>query len=802
MSRRALTTILTLPVLIVVPSRSSPLDPVQPRWEQPAADPPGALPYPAAFDTREFLWSTALAVTPDGNRIGYDYRHQPADSNLSERYLPNGTPTAVVGSRVVIADRISGRTTEVCPGGNCWRPSWSPDGARLAFYSDAEGPPELWVYEVASARARRVTSATIKAKLWTGDEARWSPDGRTLFVPLAPAGEYRSPVRPRPDPGASAANPAAVTALASGTEAKVAPPRATATTPLAAHMLRENLADLAAVDLGSGQARILAPAGGSPRPSVLRLSASGRWLSFLSVFQEQGPTSQASTFDLAVVPTAGGPVKQVVADLPSLNDYHGLNYSWHPTDDRLVYLKGDGLWLVEVGPNGPEPARQLAPELGKLAPTIHWFTRDGRAVVVGVEPHDDRDYADARPTGLAIVPLDGGSPTRFGLNDAAWTFQSILKADERTVWQPDGWSIVVIQEERSSGERAVVRFDPATGAATVLWKGRARLDHLTGGGSHSAIVGMYQDLKTPPNIYRFASDFSSKERISEIDPRLERVSSGTAEIFETTVPRHDGTLGRVRTAVVLPAGAQRGDRLPAIVMIYPGSDRSRLAESFGAGSVLTVPNLVFTSRGFAVVLANLTLGPNREPGNPAQEMVDGLLPQLYRAAELGYVDINRLAVAGQSFGGYGTAAIISRTNLFRAAVAVSGIYDLPGTYGHLMDDGGSFWIGWSEGGQARMGSHPWANLRRYVDNSPYYQADKIFTPILLVHGDDDMAYHDAQKLFSALRRLDRPAQLVSYAGQGHVISEWKRASATDAARRMVEFLRRHLGNPSVRSVAR
>ena len=97
-----------------------------------------------------------------------------------------------------------------------------------------------------------------------------------------------------------------------------------------------------------------------------------------------------------------------------------------------------------------------------------------------------------------------------------------------------------------------------------------------------------------------------------------------------------------------------------------------------------------------------------------------------------------------------------------------------------------------------MGTHPWANLRRYLDNSPYYQADKIFTPLLIVHGDDDDAYHDGLKLFSALRRLDRPAQLASYAGQGHVIYEWNRSAAIDAARRMVEFYRRHLGDPAAR----
>ena len=309
------------------------------------------------------------------------------------------------------------------------------------------------------------------------------------------------------------------------------------------------------------------------------------------------------------------------------------------------------------------------------------------------------------------------------------------------------------------------------------------------------MVGQYEDMRTPANLYRFDADFASRERISHIDPRLDSVAVGTAETFETTVPLHDGTLTTVKTAVLLPTGAKRGDRLPAIVTMYPGSDVTRRAADFGGGSVFTVPNLVFTSRGYAVVLCDLTLGPNEEAGNPIRDMVDVLLPQVYRAAELGYVDINRLAITGQSYGGYGTGSIITRTNIFRAAVPISGIYDLFGNYGHIDIDGGGFFLAWSEGGQARMGTHPWANVRRYLDNSPYYNADKISTPVLIVHGTADMAYHDAGKLFTALRRLGKPAQLASYQDQGHVISSWKRESAIDAARRMVEFYRRLLGEP-------
>jgi dipeptidyl aminopeptidase/acylaminoacyl peptidase len=669
----------------------------------------------------------------------------------------------------------------------------------VAFYSDAGGAPQLWVYHGAGARARRVSDQVIKAKLWTGDEPRWSPDGTTIYVPAAPAGEYFTASVPKA--AHKMENAAGVSVLRSGAEAKDAPAQEKVADPMSAHMLHENLSTIAAIDVRSGKTRILVPADSATHPAVLRLSPSGHWVSFLTVFRTHGDTNQVTTQDIGVVPAAGGSPRIIAKDVAVLDDYFGLNYSWHPTEDRLVYIKDDKLWLVDLSSAVPSAPKQIGADLGKLAPTINWFTRDGKSVVVGIDPQDDKGYGDARPRGIAIIPLDDGASVKLAIDDARWTYRSTLRADERTVWQPDGKSITLLLDERATGERAVVRFDPGTGQSTVLWKGLATVQNLTAGGKHDFILGTFEDLRTPPDIYEFSSDFSQKKRVSHIDPRLDQVAVGTAEIFQTTAPLYNGTLASVRTAILLPAGAKRGDKLPAIVLMYPGSDVTREALTFGGGSGATVPTLLFTSRGYAVILATLTLGPNGEAGNPIQEMTDVLLPQVYRAAELGYVDVNHVAISGQSFGGYGTASIVSRTNLFRAAVAVSGIYDLSGTYGHMDSEGGNFWIGWNEGGQARMGTHPWANLRRYIDNSPYYQADKIFTPLLIVHGTADEAYDDGQKLFTALRRLGRPAQLASYAGQGHVVYEWKRAAAMDAARRMVEFYRKHLGDPATRKVS-
>ncbi|MCZ0935422.1 MAG: prolyl oligopeptidase family serine peptidase [Gemmatimonadetes bacterium] len=759
--------------------------------------PPGALPYDLAFGMASFIWDTQFAVSADGRFVAYDVRVPPADTtaNLDERYQPNGTPSSVVGATIRYTEMASKRTVEVCPGGTCWRPVWSPDGALIAFFSDADGEPQLWVHDVAAGMSRRLSEEPVKPKLWHGDEPRWSPDGSTLYVGFAPEGPFSNPMRPaevRPE------NPAGVVVLRSGSEAAAAPEaEAPPPTPMTDHYAREHLVAIKAVDVASGETRVLVAQDAEFPAGTLRRSASGRWLGYLSIFRPESDTTQSTVMDVAVVPTAGGEPIPAVRNVPlTRNDYFGVSYAWHPSDDRLVYLDGKRMHLLDLRTGSPAAPMPLAPELGDVAPTVFAFTRDGQAAVMGVDVVDDQGYGDPRPRALAVVPLDGSPPATFALDDDRWTYDQVLKADERTAWQPDDESISVLVTERATGSKAILRYDPATDDSRVLWKARARLVNLTSGGSHDFIVGQYEDMRTPSNIFRFDADFSARERISHIDPRLDDVEVGTAEVFETTVPLHDGTLATVKTAVLLPPGATRGDRLPALVTMYPGSDITRRAAAFGGGSVFTVPNLVFTSRGYAVVLCDLTLGPNQQAGNPIRDMVDVLLPQVYRAAELGYVDLNRLAITGQSFGGYGTGSIITRTNIFRAAVPISGIFDLFGTYGRIDVDGGGFFLAWSEGGQARMGTHPWADVRRYLDNSPYYNADKISTPVLIVHGTEDMAYHDAGKLFSALRRLGKPAQLASYLDQGHVISSWRRSSAIDAARRMVEFYRRHLGDPA------
>jgi dipeptidyl aminopeptidase/acylaminoacyl peptidase len=772
----------------------------------PAATAAGtALPLELAYDHAQ-LWEgdAPVTVAPGGDAVAFVVRRVPAEVDVARRnrWAASGMPIAAAGSQVYVSDTRSGRMRQICDnGGYGWRPAWSPDGKRLALYSDAGGEVGLWIHDRVSDRCSRVGDVVIKANLFPGDEAQWSPDGSRVYVPRLPEGrasgfeaagenERIAPTQSRDLVLYVSAGTSAGTALTAGEDAAQGDQALLA---LRDHLLRENNAALTAVGLADAQAEVLVPAAAEPRPSVVRVSPSGRWLSLLSVAQPVSATSDAMTFTLAVVGRDGGAVHVVAEDLAvAQSDYYRRNYAWHPSHDRLIYLRDGGLYCVQIGADGPQPPRRLGAELGLLTAGLHWFTRDGRAVVVGVAPERRRlsSLEDPPPTGLAVVPLDGGSALRVAIDPQRWAFQNLVKADARTVWQPDGRTLTVQLRDLASGESVALRIDPQTDARRELWRGRARIRGLAAAADGQDLYGTYEDAATPQDVYRFSTRLQRSTRLSRIAPELEAVAGVRVETFTTRVPTYDHDFLEVRTAVLLPADTAPGRAPPpGIVTFYPDSDASTEIERFGGGDRAGVPALVLVSRGYAVVYPHVKTGPGGEPGQVVDEMLDALMPQLHRAADLGHVERTRLALQGNSFGGYATAAIVTRTQLFRAAVPTNGIYDLIGfTYGGAPAGN----VAWAESRQPRLGTHLWDAPLRYVENSPLFALDRIRTPLLILQGGDDVLRPEAEKLFTALKRLGKPAELAIYERSGHYISAWPRRQAIAATERLLAFYERHL----------
>ena len=228
--------------------------------------------------------------------------------------------------------------------------------------------------------------------------------------------------------------------------------------------------------------------------------------------------------------------------------------------------------------------------------------------------------------------------------------------------------------------------------------------------------------------------------------------------------------------LLLPPGHQPGDRHPLLVYFYPDTRYSKNWRSDDLRSVDFLNQNVPAARGYAVLLATMKISNWEERGNPMLEMHEQLIHAAENVVNEGYADPTRWALMGHSYGGYGTNCVITQTQRFRAAASLDGVSNLTSGYsiGLSVDRAiavaasTAFGVLWSEGGQGRMGVPPWKDPERYVRNSPLFSADRIQTPLMLIHGDDDFVdINQAQELFNALQRQGKDSELVRYWGEEH-----------------------------------
>jgi dipeptidyl aminopeptidase/acylaminoacyl peptidase len=252
----------------------------------------------------------------------------------------------------------------------------------------------------------------------------------------------------------------------------------------------------------------------------------------------------------------------------------------------------------------------------------------------------------------------------------------------------------------------------------------------------------------------------------------------------------------LKALIVLPVGYVEGRRYPLVTWVYGGDmirDTSFFLLEKQSASALNLN--VIPAHGYALLVPSVPVSPEGEPGDPMLDIPKGVLPAVDAAIRAGYADPARVGVMGHSFGGYTTYSLITSTRRFRAAVALAGADDLASLYGE-MDPGKRYSDygyemqhirGLFEAGQLRMGASPWDNLWRYLRNSPYYFADRVQTPLMIIQGDQDgVGMEQGEEFFSALYRMGKPAKFVRYWGEGHVI-ERSSANVRDMWQRIFDW---------------
>lgn len=197
----------------------------------------------------------------------------------------------------------------------------------------------------------------------------------------------------------------------------------------------------------------------------------------------------------------------------------------------------------------------------------------------------------------------------------------------------------------------------------------------------------------------------------------------------------------------------------------------------------------FVSRGYLVLLSDI----HYKTAKAGESAFDCINTGADKLETLTYVDKARIGIEGHSFGGYETNFILSQTGRFAAAVSAAGISDVVGFYGDYLPGFRLSLQGMVELQQWRMaGASLWERKDDYLRNSPILNADKITTPVLIMHNfkDGNVPFREASALFTALRRLNRKAWLIQYDKSGHVINN--EAESLDYTMRVTQFFDHYL----------
>ncbi len=297
-----------------------------------------------------------------------------------------------------------------------------------------------------------------------------------------------------------------------------------------------------------------------------------------------------------------------------------------------------------------------------------------------------------------------------------------------------------------------------------------------------------QTHKDFPDYHFTDASLQKAQRLTEANPQQKDFywSDGTM-LLDYQSDKGD----KLQAALFLPANYEKGKKYPTIIYIY--EKLSQWLNRYYTPSARGFNKSVYTSRGYAVLMPDIVYKIN----DPGMSSVWCVLPALEAAVATGIVDKDRVGIHGHSWGGYQTAFLITQTDAFRAAVAGAPLTNMISMYSSIYWNSGSANQPIFESSQGRFKGGYWENIEAYTKNSPVYHAQKVKTPLLLLHNDKDGAvdWNQGIEYFNTLRRLEKSVVMLQYKGENHGLR--KPANQKDYTIRMREFFDHHLmGKPA------
>jgi dipeptidyl aminopeptidase/acylaminoacyl peptidase len=286
-----------------------------------------------------------------------------------------------------------------------------------------------------------------------------------------------------------------------------------------------------------------------------------------------------------------------------------------------------------------------------------------------------------------------------------------------------------------------------------------------------------------PDYYVADREFREVKRVTDINPKIRQFNWGKAEIVQ--YKNADGV--PLQGMLIKPENFDPNKQYPMIVYIY--ERLSQNVHGFVAPRAGTSINPTFyASNGYLVFMPDIIY----TIGSPGQSAIKCVLPAIQSVVDKGYVKEDSIGIQGHSWGGYQIAYMVTQTNRFKAASAGAPVSNMVSAYGGIRWGTGLPRQFQYEQTQSRIGATLWAATMKYIENSPIFMADRVNTPLMMLHNDQDDAvpWYQGIEYYLALRRLGKEVYLFNYNGEFHGLR--KRATQKDYTIRLQQFFDHHL----------
>ncbi|MBI3142654.1 MAG: S9 family peptidase [Bacteroidetes bacterium] len=284
-------------------------------------------------------------------------------------------------------------------------------------------------------------------------------------------------------------------------------------------------------------------------------------------------------------------------------------------------------------------------------------------------------------------------------------------------------------------------------------------------------------------------DLFTTKQISSVNPQQKDFAWYKVELVHYLNADGDSMMG----LLYLPESLDATKKYPMIVYFYERMSDYLHTYQSPKPSYSTISRSFYCSNGYAVFVPDIQYKVGQPGPSAFNCIVPGVLSVLHQYP---FIDHGRIGLQGQSWGGYQTAYLITRTDLFACGMAGAPVSNMTSAYGGMRWGSGLHRAFQYEHGQSRIGGTLWEKPLWYLENSPIFYADRVQTPLLIMHNDKDGAvpWYQGIEYFTALRRLEKPVWMLTYNEEDHNLT--KLPNRIDLSHRMFGFFNHYLkGEP-------